>query len=204
MVSAKPPAAAALTATATAAPRAAVLPIALLDANVLYPQFVRDLLRRLAAADLYQPRWSGRITDEWTRNVANDFGISADKLERSVGLMRQAFPDAWVTHFEPLEANFPTVHWKDRHVAAAAQKAGAAILVTRNRKDLPMSALKPYGIRRLSPDAFVAEIIASDPSTVRAVPEQHRVGLLRPPYNPRQYRGKCRQNGLRNAATLLR
>jgi hypothetical protein len=31
---------------------------AVLDANVIYPAFLRDILLRLAAADLYHPYWT--------------------------------------------------------------------------------------------------------------------------------------------------
>ncbi len=43
--------------------------VALLDANVLYPPYLRDLLLRLAQAGVYQPRWSAEILDEVARNV---------------------------------------------------------------------------------------------------------------------------------------
>ena len=34
--------------------------VAVLDANVLYPQWLRDLLLTLAALGYYEPRWSDR------------------------------------------------------------------------------------------------------------------------------------------------
>jgi hypothetical protein len=45
---------------------------AILDANVLYPTLVRDLLLSLATAGLYRARWSQHIQDEWTRNLIAD------------------------------------------------------------------------------------------------------------------------------------
>lgn len=45
---------------------------AILDANVLYPNLLRDLMLSLAAAGLYHARWSAQINEEWSRNlVAN-------------------------------------------------------------------------------------------------------------------------------------
>jgi hypothetical protein len=38
--------------------------VALLDANVLYPAYLRDALLRLAEAEIYQVRWSRQILDE--------------------------------------------------------------------------------------------------------------------------------------------
>lgn len=41
----------------------------ILDANVLYPFLVRDVLLSLAAAGLYRPRWSRDIMDEWSSKL---------------------------------------------------------------------------------------------------------------------------------------
>ena len=42
---------------------------AILDANVLYPNLMRDILLSMASVGLYQARWTSRINDEWTRNL---------------------------------------------------------------------------------------------------------------------------------------
>ena len=42
---------------------------ATLDACVLYPAPVRDLLLYLADAGLFLPFWSKQINDEWIRNL---------------------------------------------------------------------------------------------------------------------------------------
>lgn len=47
-------------------------PIALLDANVLYPARLRDLLMRLAIAGQYQARWSDQILDECFESLAGN------------------------------------------------------------------------------------------------------------------------------------
>ena len=46
--------------------------IAVLDACVLYPPSLRDLLMRVAVAGAYEPRWTEEIHTEWTRNVLAD------------------------------------------------------------------------------------------------------------------------------------
>ncbi len=47
-------------------------PTALLDANVLYPAGLRDLLLRLADRYLYAPLWSADIHEEWMRSLLAD------------------------------------------------------------------------------------------------------------------------------------
>jgi hypothetical protein len=38
---------------------------AILDTNVIYPVIIRDLLLWFAYYDLYTPKWSSHIFDEW-------------------------------------------------------------------------------------------------------------------------------------------
>ena len=39
--------------------------IAFLDASVLYPALLRNVLMHLALRDLFQARWSDRVHEEW-------------------------------------------------------------------------------------------------------------------------------------------
>lgn len=58
--------------------------IAVLDANVLYPAPVRDILLHIAAKGLYQPKWSKEIQDEWLRNLM----ANRPDLKRQILLIR--------------------------------------------------------------------------------------------------------------------
>ena len=42
---------------------------AVLDACVLYPAPIRDILLNLADLDIYSPKWSEIIQEEWIRNL---------------------------------------------------------------------------------------------------------------------------------------
>jgi hypothetical protein len=46
-----------------------VLFTAVIDANALYPSSLRDILLRLAEAELFVPLWSERIVEEMRRNL---------------------------------------------------------------------------------------------------------------------------------------
>jgi hypothetical protein len=52
-------------------------------------------------------------------------------------------PVAWIVRYEDLIPAM-TNHPKDRHVLAAAVRAGAKVIVTYNIKDYPRSSLTPY------------------------------------------------------------
>lgn len=57
---------------------------ALLDASVLYPAPLRDLLLELAVADLYRAKWSDAVHEEWIRSVLRDRpDLTRAQLERT-------------------------------------------------------------------------------------------------------------------------
>jgi hypothetical protein len=114
-----------------------------------------DTLLRLAAVpNLYRPKWSDRIMQEVSRNLQQSFGLSPKKAKHRESEIQRHFPEAWVDGFDDL---LPTMtnHPKDRHVLAAAVKAGAQWIVTYNAKDFPASSLSPYGIAVVGPSMFL-------------------------------------------------
>ena len=128
---------------------------AILDANVLYPQLLRDTLLSLAVARLYHARWSATIHDEWTRNLAKDRPELAARLPAVVELMNASVPDCLVTNYEKLANSIELPDPDDRHVLAAAIVGPADAIVTFNTKDFPQAVLQPYGIEVQHPDEFV-------------------------------------------------
>ncbi|MEM8879755.1 MAG: PIN domain-containing protein, partial [Pseudomonadota bacterium] len=55
--------------------------IACLDACVLYPTVLREVLLGVAEAGLYRPVWSARIVEEWARAAAKS-GTAAEMQAR--------------------------------------------------------------------------------------------------------------------------
>jgi hypothetical protein len=163
--------------------------VAVLDANVLYPQFLRDVLLRLAAAELFTPRWSDRIQREWMRNLAeNRPDLPPARIARVRTLMEEAFPEAEVKGYRAYQRLFAGVDPKDRHVAAAALKGGATVIVTHNLRDFPSDALSTHGLRASDPDGFIVRLVARDRATAAVTLERHRLALAKPPYSPSEYR----------------
>ena len=128
---------------------------AILDANVLYPQLVRDTLLSLAVERLYHARWSATIHDEWTQNLAKDRPELAARLPQVVQLMNASVPDCLVTQYEKLATAIELPDPDDRHVVAAAIAGHADAIVTFNTKDFPAAVLQPYGIEVQHPDEFL-------------------------------------------------
>jgi len=149
--------------------------IAFLDANVLYPARLRDLLMRLALRDLFQPRWSEQVHDEWTNAALRDHAdLTATQLQRVRRLMEQSLCDAAVTDFEHRIESLTLPDPDDRHVLAAAIHGGANVIITANLRDFPADALAPHQIEAVHPDSFVARLLETDAAEViDAVHELH-------------------------------
>src|SRR5260221_8422262 len=98
-------------------------PVAVLDACVLYPPIVRDLLMWLAVEKLYQPKWTEEIHAEWIENLLeNRPELDRTALLRTRDLMNQNGGDCLVEGYEPLISTIVLPDPDDRHVVAAAIK----------------------------------------------------------------------------------
>ena len=89
-----------------------------LDTNVIYPLWIRDLLLWFAHYDLYTPKWSKHIFDEWNE-VMTRKGISEEDRSKRIYVVNEAFPDAMVENYEPLVEMLDLPDEKDKHVLAA-------------------------------------------------------------------------------------
>ena len=131
--------------------------VVVFDACVLYPAPMRDFLIRLATAGLFAAKWTDRIHDEWTRSLLATRPDLANALKRTRSLMDQAVPDCLVEGYEPLIEGLSLPDPDDRHVLAAAIRAGAQTIVTINLRDFPAPSLAPFGIEAVHPDTFVEQ-----------------------------------------------
>jgi len=159
-----------------------------LDACVLYPSFLRDLLIRLGLTGLYQPKWSATIEDEWQRNLlANRTDLTPEQIQHTAALMNKAVPDAMITGFEPLINSVDLPDVDDRHVVAASVRSNSEIIVTFNLKDFPAPALNAFGIEALHPDDFVMDLFDLNRALVLSAVTTQRSNLRRPPMSVDEY-----------------
>lgn len=129
-----------------------------LDTNVIYPLWLRDILLWFAFYDLFIPKWSSTIFDEWIR-VMHRKGISHKEALRRVKVMNDAFPDAQVKNYESIISSLDLPDQNDRHVLAAAIRSKSSFIITRNLKDFPSIILNPFGIQAVSPDLFLSALV---------------------------------------------
>lgn len=175
-----------------------------LDACVLYPSLLRDLLMHLGLTGLYQPKWTDRIQQEWQRNLLIQRpDIRADRLRRTEALMNQAFPDARIVDYEDLIEGLRLPAPGDRHVLAAAIRSGAATIVTANLRDFPPERLAVFGIEALSPDAFICDLFDLNRALTLKAIGNARLSLNKPPFKAGEYLTCLQLSGLTSLIAAL-
>lgn len=173
--------------------------IVLYDACVLYPSVLRDLLVELATPSyqLFQAKWTERIESEWLSNLIEDRpDLDPARLHRVVGMMRDAVPDCLVTNYEKLESGLGLPDSDDNHVLAAAIKAKAQAIITRNLKDFPADILQEFDIEAIHPDVFLINQFDLSSAKVLDGLKSIRARMLNPPFTANQYMERLAVDGL--------
>ncbi len=178
---------------------------ALYDACVLYPAPLRDLLMHQAMTDLFRARWTDQIHDEWMRSVlANRPDLKRQQLERTRDLMNAHVLDCLVTGYEGFIDGLQLPDPDDRHVLAAAIRAGADVIVTFNLDDFPDKILDPLGIEPQHPDVFVTHLLDLDAPAVCAAARRQRQSLKNPPKTVEEFLDCLTQQQLAQTTARLR
>ena len=142
---------------------------ALLDACVIYPTVLREVLVGCAGLGLYEALWSERILEEWARATVK-LGPEAEVQARGeVAVLKAQFPNASI---KPRAGDLARLHLPDEndiHVLAAAIAGSADVLVTMNAKDFPRQTLAFEGVQRFSPDEFLMDLWLETPAGVEQV-----------------------------------
>jgi hypothetical protein len=147
---------------------------AVLDACVLFPTVLREILQGAGAAGLYEPLWSDRIIGEWTHSAAK-LGPGARLVaEGEAALFRAAFPRGRVAPALGVEARLLLPDPDDVHVLATAVAGHADAIVTFNAGDFPGHVLAAEGIARRDPDGFLWELQSRHPQMMAEVVEAVR------------------------------
>ena len=177
---------------------------ALLDANVLYPAPIRDILLQLAVTDLFCAKWTAEIQGEWIDALLrNEPHRERAVLERTRSLMDRSVRDCLVTGYEVLVPQLELPDPSDRHVLAAAIVGRCDMIVTQNLRDFPDAALSPYGLEAQHPDTFLCNQLDLAPGMFCGAIRKVRARLKNPPYPVDDYLAILKQVGLVATASEL-
>lgn len=178
---------------------------AVYDAYVLYPAPLRSLLMYLALTDLFRAKWTETIHAEWMRNVQKDYpDMTQAQIERTRDLMNAHVRDCLVTGYEDLIESVTLPDPDDRHVLAAAIRAGAGVIVTTNLADFPKEALAKFGIEAQHPDDFIMHLLDLAPNVVCSAAKKQRESLKKPPMTVEHFLESLERQGLPQTVAVLR
>ena len=179
-------------------------PVAILDANVLFPYRKRDILLRCFEAEIFQARWSKRILDEWTRNLIKRMPQIRDSILSQQQAMMKLFPDAVIKGHEPLAAALDLPDPDDRHVLAAAIHCRARHIVTENTKDFPTNELRKYEIEAFTADEFLTRLFDLDGDATMSILGKMRKDYSKPAFSPSEFLEDLSAKGLPKLAVRAR
>lgn len=144
----------------------------MIDACVLYPTVMREVLLGCAKAGLFEARWSVRILEEWAR-AAGKLGPAQEVWARGeIASLGASFPKATVQYDEAQERQFWLPDPADIHVLTAAVVGSCDGILTMNAKDFPKNILGDEALLRWDPDGFALLLFSDAPDQVKSVAER--------------------------------
>lgn len=173
-----------------------------LDTNVIYPLWIRDLLLWFAHHDLYTPKWSKHIFDEWYEVMIRK-GVDEEEAIKRTKMVNEAFPDAYVENYEPLISTLSLPDEKDKHVLAAAIKTNANLIVTNNLKHFPKEYIGSFGLSAKDADNFFTDIIDLNHETSILAFKDLVMNKKNPPFDEYEVLNIFRKNGLNDTADYI-
>ncbi len=142
-----------------------------IDACVLYPTVMREVVVGVAEAGLFEARWSARLLEEWARAAAKLGPQGEAQARGEIALLQARFPAAAIPVSPGLEQRLWLPDPADIHVLAAAIAGSADLILTNNAKDFPRNILEEEGLDRRDPDEFLLALWQDHPDIVRGVAE---------------------------------
>lgn len=142
---------------------------AVLDANVLFPTVLREIMTEAAAEGLFTPLWSDRIIAEWTHAAHKLGALQAGQAGAEAALLRLRFPQAGIECGDEAGLGVQLPDAGDLHVVSCAFSGQADLIVTLNLRDFPSRALSAFGVRAIHPDAFLCDLARDHPKAVGLV-----------------------------------
>lgn len=173
----------------------------LLDACVLYPTIMREILLGAAKQGAFEPLWSARILEEWRRAAARQSAEHAQVAGVEIALVKANWPKSEVPVADETDLSLPDEN--DIHVLASAIGSGADVIMTLNLKDFPTRILTGHGIIRRDPDSFLLEFAHENPNAMSKIANDIREAAELHSGEPKDIRKLLKRTGLPRLGKFL-
>ena len=117
----------------------------LLDACVLYPTVIRNLLISVSREQKWDLIWTEQIFEEWRRASKKINFEAKAQTEAEIAILKSKYPKSMVNDYEKQIPKLYLPDKNDIHVLAAAIEGNANSIVTLNLRDFPNYELQKYG-----------------------------------------------------------
>ena len=178
--------------------------VVILDANVLFPFRVRDVLLTFAHEGLFRARFTEEILAEWTENLIELKPQLKESVLSQADEIRQNFDECFVTGHMPLIEGLEMPDKDDRHVLAAAIRCSAQVIVTENKRDFPSDLLEEYDVHVLGADEMLVNTYELFPVEAARALGRVRARYRNPPMNVSEFLLDLTRTGLPKLAALAR
>ena len=181
--------------------------IAILDACVMYPITLTNVLAQLAVDGLYTAKWTKQIDEEWVGALLKSHhNFSPEQVSRRLNALHAAIPDWEIeeTLYSDLIEVLDLPDPNDRHVLAAAIAGHADCIVTFNAKDFPYLEMEKRGIEVLHPDDFISLQLTLEPVVALTAIKHIRARFKNPPKTAQEFIELLERVGLVGSADKLK
>ncbi|MCX7559962.1 PIN domain-containing protein [Sulfitobacter sp. F26204] len=141
----------------------------LIDACVLYPTVMREMVLGTARTGLFEPIWSERILEEWARAAVKIGPTGEAQARGEIALLRASWPAAARPAAPQLEQRLWLPDENDIHVLAVAVDSSADSIMTLNAKDFPRATLAEHDLTRVDPDSYLTSLWAEHPELIEDI-----------------------------------
>ncbi|MGE3621616.1 MAG: PIN domain-containing protein [Acidimicrobiia bacterium] len=157
-----------------------------IDTSELYPFTIMDVLLTMSEELLFTWVWTDELLDEWERVIVEG-GVRTRHSARSVtDAARAGFASSRIDpalYREKITEDLSPDPDDRVHVAACIE-GGATVLLTRNTKDFPEDSLARAGVRVLTADAYLVELLRRRPRACHDAFVATAAARGRPPVTP--------------------
>ncbi|KAB7610296.1 PIN domain-containing protein [Amylibacter sp. SFDW26] len=172
-----------------------------LDACVLYPTVMREVLLGAAKKGAFDPIWSARLLEEWRRAAVRHGKDQAQVAGVEIALLKANWPKAEIASVHVENLWLPDEN--DIHVLETAITAEAGAILTVNIKDFPTRVLSNHSILRRDPDNFLVEFAQEHPNAMIDVANEIKHAAELHSGEPKDIRKLLKRTGLPRLGKLL-
>ncbi len=136
-----------------------------LDANVLFPVVLRDVILELSISGLLRVLWTDQVLAELSRALVRTSRHGEHSAAALISELKAFFPANFVVGYEHLTHDTHCSDPKDEHVLGAAIHSRADAISTFNMKDFPNDLFERFGIELIHPDLLLTGVFESNTGT---------------------------------------